>query len=126
MSAISPVTRARARGLRKAMTPQERRLWTGLRGFNRTLGTNFRKQAPIGCFIADFADLGRRLVIEADGAGHASAADASRDAWFAAQGFRVLRFWNPEIATNLDGVLHAVLDALDTCTPPHQSGNGTP
>lgn len=76
------------------------------------LGLHFRRQASIGPFIADFADLGRRLVIELDGAGHGLARDAERDAWLTGRGFRVLRFWNAEVFGNLGGVMQLVLDAV--------------
>jgi very-short-patch-repair endonuclease len=118
MTRIQPQTRQTARRLRHEMTRQERRLWSRLRELNRMLGTHFRRQAPLGPYIADFADLARRLVIEVDGGGHGGPGDARRDAWIAAQGFRVLRFWNPEVDGNLEGVMQAVLDVLESCAPP--------
>jgi very-short-patch-repair endonuclease len=113
MTGIHPITRQRARKLRAEMTPQERKVWAKLRELNRMLGLNFRRQAPIGRFIADFADLGRRLVIEIDGGGHGGERDQRRDKWFASQGFQVLRFWNPEVSGNIEGVMQLVLDAVD-------------
>jgi len=118
MTAVHPATRANARRLRHEMTPQERRLWAQLRDLNHRLGLNFRRQAPIGPFIADFADLGRRLVIELDGGQHGGEDDRQRDEWLGAQGFQVLRFWNAEVAGNLDGVMQVVLDALESAPPP--------
>ncbi|MDI3336932.1 endonuclease domain-containing protein [Defluviimonas aestuarii] len=115
---IAAHTRANARELRKNMTPQERRLWPKLREVNRMLGTHFRRQAPVEPYIADFAEFGRRLVIEVDGGGHGGPRDQARDAWFEAQGFTVLRFWNNEIDGNMDGVMQVVLDALEACPPP--------
>ena len=113
MTAIHPITRARARKLRAEMTPQERKLWFKLRELNRMLGLHFRRQAPIGPFIADFADLGRRVVIEVDGGGHGGARDIRRDEWLASQGFQVLRFWNPEVSGNIEGVMQVIFDAVD-------------
>ncbi|WP_206340506.1 endonuclease domain-containing protein [Fuscovulum blasticum] len=127
MTGIHPVTRQRARALRAAMTPQERKVWPKLRELNRMLGANFRRQAPIGPYIADFAELGRRLVIEIDGAEHGGAQDARRDAWLKGQGFQVLRFWNSEISENLEGVMQMVLDAvgpLGDAPPPHPFPTG--
>lgn len=118
MTRIAPHTRTRARALRKDVTPQERRLWTQLRELNRMIATHFRRQAPVGPYIADFAELSRRLVIEVDGGGHGGPKDQVRDAWFAAQGFRVLRFWNTDVGGNLEGVTQVVLDALDAPPPP--------
>jgi very-short-patch-repair endonuclease len=119
MTRIAPHTRSRARALRADLTPQERRLWIKLRQLNRMVASHFRRQAPIGPYIADFAELGRRLVVEVDGGGHGGARDQARDAWFAAQGFAVLRFWNMDVDGNLDGVMQVVLDALERAPHPH-------
>ena len=113
MADIAPHTRANARHLRAEMTPQERKLWTQLRDLNHRLGLHFRRQAPVGRFIADFVDFGRQLVIEVDGGQHGGPEDAARDAWFAAQGFTVLRFWNGDVDGNLEGAMQLVLDALE-------------
>ncbi len=124
MTGIHPITRQRARKLRAEMTPQERKVWAKLRELNRMLGLHFRRQAPIGPFIADFADLGRRVVIEIDGGGHGGERDQRRDEWLAAQGFQVLRFWNPEVSGNIEGAMQLVLDAVgpfDEAPPPHPS-----
>ena len=124
MTQIAPHTRARAHDLRAAMTPQERRLWAQLRDLNRTLGTNFRRQAPVGPYIADFADFSRRLVIEVDGGGHGGPKDQARDAWFTAQGFAVLRFWNEDVVVNLEGVMQVVLDTVEATPTPIPSPRG--
>ena len=99
----------RARAMRKQPTPAERRLWQRLR--NRQLGgLKFRRQLPLGPYIADFACKGPAVIIECDGGQHAeNAYDARRDAWFAAEGYRVFRFWNGEILDNLEGVLETIL-----------------
>ena len=119
MTRIAQPTRERARNLRTAMTPQERRLWGQLRDINRRIGTNFRRQAPIGPYIAGFADLGRRLIIEVDGGGHGGPGDQARDDWLRAQGFSLLRFWYADVDGNMDGVLQTVLDQLSGTLPPH-------
>ena len=95
----------RARALRARPTDAERKLWEALR--NRQLeGHGFRRQAPIGRYIADFVCFGRKLVVEVDGGQHATDKDraAARTAWFESQGFRVLRFWNNDVLGNTDGV----------------------
>lgn len=112
MTEILPSTRANARRLRNEPTPQERQVWAKLREINRMIGTHFRRQAPIGPYIVDFADFGRRIVVEIDGGQHGGARDAERDAWLVGQGFRVLRFWNSDVAGNLNGVAQVVLDAV--------------
>ena len=121
MTHIAPHTRANAKRLRAKATPQERLVWAGLRDLNRAFGAHFRRQAPIGRYIADFADYGQRLVIEIDGSGHGGDADVARDAYLADQGFRVLRFWNSEVSGNLEGVLQFVMDALNVAPPPRPS-----
>jgi very-short-patch-repair endonuclease len=86
----------RARRMRREMTVAEAILWRGLRG--RGIGTKFRRQVPIGPYVADFACVEARVVVELDGPPHESpkqrAFDARRDAWFADNGWRVLRFPN--------------------------------
>ena len=108
----------RARNLRKNPTEAEKRLWAALR--QRQAGdARFRRQVPIGPYIADFVCFSARLVVELDGGQHAAQADADaqRDAWFAERGYRTLRFWNNEVLENLEGVLGRIVSALDR--PPH-------
>jgi very-short-patch-repair endonuclease len=70
-------------------------------------------QVPIGPFIADFVCFEARLVIEVDGGQHAdSIQDQRRDRWFAANKFRVMRFWNNEVRSNLEGVMILLAEAL--------------
>jgi very-short-patch-repair endonuclease len=105
-------TLKRARQLRRQLTDAEMRLRMYLR--RRQLnGAYFRKQCPIGPYIADFACLEAKLIIELDGSQHAdSATDAVRDAWFTAHGYRVLRFWNNDVLQNTDGVFLTIIEAL--------------
>lgn len=121
----SPVSRARE--LRAKMTDAERKLWYALRD-RRFAGTKFRGQVPVGPFIADFICYPARLVIEVDGGQHAeSARDERRDRWFAANAFRVLRFWNNEVLKNLEGVLTVILEALEQTAPhPARASRGHP
>jgi very-short-patch-repair endonuclease len=96
------------------MTDSERKLWSALRG--EQLGVKFRRQHPLGNYIADFACLDPQLIIELDGSQHADQQtyDARRDEFFRAQGFAVLRFPTNEPLRNLAGVLSAILDRLTT------------
>jgi len=82
----------------------------------RFSGYKFRRQQPIGPFIADFVCLRCRLIVEADGGQHTGTAeyDEKRTAWLEAQGFRVLRFWNNDILQRSDEVLDSILNALDS------------
>ncbi len=94
-----------AKQLRSRMTESETLLWRHLRA-HRLNGDKFRRQQPIGPYVVDFVHFGARLIIEADGGQHnAAPSDERRDMWLRSQGFTVLRFWNNEIMTNLDGVL---------------------
>ena len=83
----------RARTLRRDMTEAEKRLWQMLRS-RQTEGHRFRRQVPIGGFIADFVCHAARLIVEIDGGQHdrSSEAEASRTRFLEAQGYRVLRF----------------------------------
>jgi very-short-patch-repair endonuclease len=94
-----------ARQLRSNPTEAEKRLWSKLR-LKQIGGHRFRRQAPIGPYVADFACLAQRLIIEVDGGQHDSRAtqDDARTAWLERQGFRVLRFWNNEVLGNVEGV----------------------
>jgi very-short-patch-repair endonuclease len=76
-------------------------------------GYYFRKQCPIGPYIADFACLEAKLIVEIDGGQHAdSATDTARDAWFTAHGYRTLRFWNNDVLQNTEGVILTITEAL--------------
>src|SRR5690606_31357947 len=95
----------RARALRHAMTEAERLLWRKLR--DRRFGKyKFRRQVPLGNYIADFVCFATKLVIELDGGGHTLQRpyDFQRTAWLEAQGFRVVRFWNHELRDDADAV----------------------
>ncbi len=122
------MTSPRARHLRKNPTEAENRLWTALR--RQQIGdAKFRRQVPFGPYVADFACLSARLIIELDGGQHAARAkgDEQRDAWFAARGYRTVRFWNNEVFENFDGVLTAIAKTLQRSphpSPPPQGGKG--
>ena len=107
-----------ARFLRRNQTDAEQALWHTLRG-RRFEGCKFRRQYPIGPFIADFACISHRLVIELDGGQHAArASDARRDAYLAREGWRVLRFWNNDVLRNRNGVTWSIADALGIAFDP--------
>ena len=87
----------------------------------KKLGFHFRRQAPIGRYIVDFASFGARIVIEVDGGQHNCGGgielDRQRDVFLRSQGFRILRFWNSDVDQNLEGVLETILDGSRTPTP---------
>ncbi len=101
-----------AKNLRKKQTDAEKALWNRLR--NRQLGKlKFKRQQPIGKYIADFICFEKMLVVEIDGGQHGEEEglkkDAVRDEWFRTRGYKVLRFSNHEVLKNPDGVLTAIL-----------------
>ena len=97
-----------ARRMRAQPTHAEKKLWARLR--QRQLdGCKFRRQVMIGPYIVDFACLPKKLVVEVDGSQHIeSASDAGRTAWLERPGYRVVRCWNTEVLTNLDGVVEMI------------------
>ena len=109
----TPKAQVNARVLRREMTDSERKLWSRLRG--EQLGFKFRRQHPLGNYIADFACLAPKCIVELDGSQHANhqAYDLTREAFFKAQGFAVLRFPSDAPFQNLDGVLSAILHQLN-------------
>ena len=109
----------RARQLRVEATDAEARLWVHLR--NRSLGGfKFRRQFPVGPYIADFVCIDRKLIVELDGGQHAdNPADERRTRFLELRGYRVIRFWNPDVLANTDGVLEMILIELEK--PPHPS-----
>ena len=113
-----------ARTLRRNQTDLERKLWYALRG-RRFHAHKFRRQQPIGPYIADFVCFERRLVIELDGNQHAKpehvAADRTRTAFLESQGFRVLRVWNLDFIRNRDGVLWSIHLAVEENPSPGAS-----
>ena len=118
-----------ARMLRKRMTPAEVRLWSRLRAL-RELGFHFRRQAPIGASIVDFACFDQKLVVEVDGDTHGEALqqqrDAARDAALTAGGFRVLRVPNNEVLGNIDGVMEFLALHLGEPAPRRRSRRARP
>ena len=100
--------------MRTGQTDAEAKLWLHLRG-KRFSGHKFKRQQPIGPYIADFVCFRQGLVIEADGGQHADASeyDHTRTSWLKSQGFRVLRFWNNDVLQDTEAVLDVILNALE-------------
>jgi very-short-patch-repair endonuclease len=98
----------RARAMRRTPTEAERKLWHALRD-RRMQSVKFRRQAPIGPYVADFLCVEYRLIVEADGSQHARRTnDATRDSWLACNGYKILRFWNHDILTAQESVLATI------------------
>ncbi len=110
MATISK-TNPHAVELRQNSTDAERKLWRHLR--NRNLGAfKFRRQVTVGQFIADFACVECKLIVEADGGQHGSELDGRRTACLQALGWEV-RFWNNDILQQTDAVLETVFAACE-------------
>ncbi|MFG1422397.1 endonuclease domain-containing protein [Roseixanthobacter liquoris] len=113
--------RSRARDLRVNSTDAEQMLWFELRA-HRLNGLRFRRQHPFAGYVADFACLSARLIVEVDGGQHYQDAgrtrDARRDGVFIASGYRVLRFSNLDVLQNLPGVLETIVAAACATMPP--------
>lgn len=105
-----------ARYMRQNPTPAERTLWRRLRA-KQVGGFRFRRQHPIGRFIADFYCAAARLVIEIDGSIHDATEqreyDAARQAHLEEVGLRVLRFSNAEVINETDVVVEVIVEAVD-------------
>jgi very-short-patch-repair endonuclease len=103
------------------MTRAETLLWRHLKA-HRLARLGFRRQSPMGNYIADFVAHSRKLVIEVDGESHdfeeRIRKDAQRDLWFASRGYRVLRFTNNDVMRNLEDVALAIRQAAEHAAPP--------
>ena len=102
-------------------TPQEIILWSKIR--QQQLGVKFRRQQSIGPFIADFYCAEKKLIIEIDGYQHEDNVkhDNKRTEFFNSLGLKVLRFWNSDINTNINGVIMKICSTWDKQTPPQPS-----
>jgi very-short-patch-repair endonuclease len=105
------IRRAAAKRLRANTTPHERILWRALKELP-VEGSHFRRQAPIGPYVVDFFCPAAHLIIELDGGHHnddeTAARDRKRQLWLEQEGYRIIRFWNSEITSDLKAVLERI------------------
>ena len=106
----------KARKLRNNMTEQEKKLWYYLR--QRFLNNcRFRRQHPIGNYIVDFICKEKKLIIEIDGGQHNSddikQYDIERTIFLESKGYKVIRFWNNDIDTNIENILAQIIKYLN-------------
>lgn len=107
-----------AKKLRHDATDAEKLLWRHVRA-HRLDGRKFKRQEAIGSYIVDFVYYEAKLAVELDGGQHfESASDKQRDSWLASQGFQVLRFWDNEVLTNIEGVLETIASRLSPSPQP--------
>jgi very-short-patch-repair endonuclease len=114
----SKAMQSRARELRRAMTPAEKKLWQHIR-YGQLGDAQFRRQHAVGPYIVDFFCAKAKLVIEIDGDVHADPEQAKRDTerteWLNEQkDYRVIRFWNNEVLRNMESVRMKISEALAT------------
>ncbi|GAB4061231.1 endonuclease domain-containing protein [Uliginosibacterium sediminicola] len=117
--------RDKARELRSTETEAENRLWYYLRA-GRFMGLKFKRQEPIGHYIADFLCPEHKLIVELDGSQHLNEVnyDAQRSFWLNQQGFTVLRFWNDDVFLRTQQVLEQIHLATRSAVPSPQGEGG--
>ena len=110
----NPRTKHQAIQLRKKSTPAELKLWSRIR--NDQLGVTFRRQHAIGKYIPDFCSPKAKLIIELDGSQHLNqgAYDEERTEYLKSQGYKVIRFWNHQVMNDIEGVIRAIILAMET------------
>ena len=104
----------RARELRRAETPEEAKLWSRLRN-HQLAGVGFRRQHAIGNTIVDFCAPRKKLVVELDGSQHLETQkeDAERTVFLGSKGYKVIRFFNHEINSDIEVVLQKILLSME-------------
>ena len=116
------------------MTRAETLLWRYLKA-DRLAGLAFRRQTPMGHYIADFVAHSCKLIVDLDGESHdfeeRARYDERRDQWFASRGYRVVRFTNDDVMKNLEGVVLSILEAAEQVAPlsltlPRKGGGNPP
>ena len=110
----NPQTKHRAIELRKESTPAERKLWSRIR--NDQLGVTFRRQHAVGNYIPDFCSPKARLILELDGSQHLEQVDydKERTEYLGSKGYTVLRFWNKDVMNDIEGVIRAIIQAMES------------
>ena len=114
-----------AKRLRQEATDAERILWREVRA-HRFAGFKFKRQEPLGLYVVDFVCYEAKLIVELDGGHHADQqeSDAERTHWLESRGFRVLRFWNNDVLTNIAGVMYEIEKKLPLSPPLSRQGRG--
>ena len=105
---------ARAKELSRNLTPAEAKLWGYLRA-HHIEDVHFRKQHAIGNYIVDFCAPREKLIIDLDGSQHLEQVeyDVERTAFLESKGYRVFRFWNNNVMNDIDGVIRAIVFAIE-------------
>jgi very-short-patch-repair endonuclease len=115
----------KAKSLRSSQTESENKLWYHLRA-HRFMGFKFKRQKPIGSYIVDFVCWEQKLVIELDGGQHAEQIeyDSRRTKYLENEGYKVLRFWNNQVMSELESVLEAISIEIALSPTSHKWARG--
>lgn len=110
----TPKVFRRAKELHRNMTPAEVRLWSRLRA-HQLEGIHFRNQHAIGNYIVDFCAPRKKIIIELDGSQHLEQEeyDRARTEYLQSKGYKVLGFWNNQVVNDIDGVIRAIIEAIE-------------
>ncbi len=110
MHRVEPWKTSNARRMRNAPTEAEYKLWHGL----SRIRPRFTRQLPIGAFFADLACRQAKLIVEVDGGQHGERIeeDAARTRILELAGWQVLRVWNGDVLSNVDGVVMLIVETL--------------
>jgi len=110
---LDATLKERAKSMRSNLTPAEQKLWLALRA-NRFENRQFTRQAIIAPYIVDLASKAARLILEIDGDTHSAEDryDTRRTEFLESLGYRVIRFSNPDVMGNIEGVLSVIAQAL--------------
>ena len=113
----NPQAKHRAIELRKQSTPAEIKLWSRIR--NDQLGVTFRRQHAVGNYIPDFCSPKAKLIIELDGSQHLDQEDydQERTEYLESKGYKVLRFWNNDVMNDIDSVIRAIIQEMESEDP---------
>ena len=113
----NPKAQQRAQVLRKRTTDSERLLWSHLRR-RQLRGYRFRRQVPIGNYIADFVCIEARLIIELDGSQHQEQRvyDEQRTRYLEQRGYKIFRVWDNQAFTETQSVLETIANMLESAT----------
>ncbi len=107
----SPLT-FMARKLRANLTDAEIKFWNHVKQ-RQFRGLKFRRQTPVGPYVADYLCYEHHLIVEIDGGQHNDkTADLERTKFLESKGFRVMRFWNNDVLQNIEGVLETIAAEL--------------
>ena len=114
----TPKIFGRAKQLHRNMTPAEVKLWARLRA-HRLEGIHFRNQHAVGKYIVDFCAPRKKLIIELDGSQHLEQEgyDHERTEYLQSKGYQILRFWNNDVMKDIDNVIRAIIQAMDSERP---------